>query len=945
MAPNLKGRPRKKKPCSQRKDSVNGVKDPSNICDGKAVAKVKCEVKTTLSKAKSANSNCKKTSIEDKPKPATGNGCKADECKADEQAFLVALYKYMKDRKTPIERIPYLGFKQINLWTMFQAAQKLGGYETITARRQWKHIYDELGGNPGSTSAATCTRRHYERLILPYERFIKGEEDKPLPPVKPRKPDNVSQEVDNKTKLCNTKLIKKENQKSKKEKDITEKSQDLSEETTEEHDHLEVEEKSLSHACDSEDTKPSIDCSESKSGEVKLSASLIKEELEDSITNNDQVTEENDQDQNPSDSKCIKVEIINSSELDEHSQISNEKSVMKPDQSKQGFPDSLENETCDENFNIFPQIQVQVQHEVHMEDEKLPSIPDYIANCTVKVDSLVSEDLKNPLDSNILQNALKQNPKVYLVQTLDVLKEKDVSASLNEDSSFGNTPLLYSRGNPGIMSPLAKKKLLSQVSGASQSGSYPFGSPPPLISKKKLSTKAEVSSPLPQTHQVSNSESVPLNRPSVIQHVQSFKQKSPDDKNINDLYKPSTYNKVESYRSDFSKHHQSALAESYALKSSMPDCKDRMTEKRSTHHSNVPNFLAEFYSSPHLHKLYRHTEHHLHNEHSSKYHPREMFRESENVLSPHKHHEKIHYHHSLHHQDKHNTSDNMDDQPTDLSLPKSAHKLSSKIPGSSTSHLLVQQESKSQNHFQVPNSKSMGAECNPKACRVSPMTISKRHPESVHRPVKTHNVRLDNSRKVEALVHPITIGKNSQNFGISRVLKRNLDDIDSPVCEKKIRAVSPLSLPKEMSGKETFTGHDGESSKSVHDVHSSNMMEGHKYPLSSPIFPGIYPGGLCGGLSSRIPTTYSHPLHYLKNQTMLSPLMQPLALHSLMMQRQYLANSTNSQQLYRQLASGSSVGSSYGDLLHNSIYPLTAINPQSAFPSSQLSSVHPSTKL
>ncbi|MEQ2187781.1 hypothetical protein GOODEAATRI_008182 [Goodea atripinnis] len=115
----------------------------------------------------------------------------------------------------------------VNLWTMFQAAQKLGGYELvsihicgeifpsppsfpplilfysliiaffcsvsdtsftlmpsptcplsfsssflslasfhpreITVRRQWKHVYDELGGNPSSTSAATCTRRHYER--------------------------------------------------------------------------------------------------------------------------------------------------------------------------------------------------------------------------------------------------------------------------------------------------------------------------------------------------------------------------------------------------------------------------------------------------------------------------------------------------------------------------------------------------------------------------------------------------------------------------------------------------------------------------------------------------------------------------------------------------------------------------------------------------------------
>ena len=33
----------------------------------------------------------------------------------------------------------------------------------VTQKRLWKHLYDKLGGNPGSTSAATCTRRHYEK--------------------------------------------------------------------------------------------------------------------------------------------------------------------------------------------------------------------------------------------------------------------------------------------------------------------------------------------------------------------------------------------------------------------------------------------------------------------------------------------------------------------------------------------------------------------------------------------------------------------------------------------------------------------------------------------------------------------------------------------------------------------------------------------------------------
>lgn len=73
---------------------------------------VKCEVKTSLPKARTANGNCKKIPIDEKPKAPVEDGCKTEECKADEQAFLVALYKYMKERKTPIERIPYLGFKQ-----------------------------------------------------------------------------------------------------------------------------------------------------------------------------------------------------------------------------------------------------------------------------------------------------------------------------------------------------------------------------------------------------------------------------------------------------------------------------------------------------------------------------------------------------------------------------------------------------------------------------------------------------------------------------------------------------------------------------------------------------------------------------------------------------------------------------------------------------------------
>ncbi|XP_053244337.1 AT-rich interactive domain-containing protein 5B isoform X1 [Podarcis raffonei] len=937
FAPNLKGRPRKKKSCPQRRDSLSGFKDSNNNCEGKAVAKVKCEAKLPLHKTKNNNSNCKKGSSEDKSKVSVG-----EECRADEQAFLVALYKYMKERKTPIERIPYLGFKQINLWTMFQAAQKLGGYETITARRQWKHIYDELGGNPGSTSAATCTRRHYERLILPYERFIKGEEDKPLPPVKPRKQDNVAQEGESKIKLSGTKRIRNEHQKSKKEKDNAQKPQDAPEASSEQEKVQECpDQKSSSELTVAEEMKLPVEESQVSPLDVTGMPSLENTDFEEVSSNSEEVKEEMPCKDSVSSALVSPEddEVLNST-VGKIPSLSEDPDEVKQEQRVHCLTDDLESSAQEIPFNNFPTIQLPLPSQSEMEDDKLPEMADYIANCTVKVDQLGNEDI---------HNALKQSPKVLVVQNFDMFKEKEVPSSLNGEPGFSCTPLLYSKGNPGIMSPLAKKKLLSQVSGATLSCSYPYGSPPPLISKKKLSSKEDLLSSMPQASHASGMDAAALSRPSVIQHVQSFKPKNSDErKSASETYRHELLlKKTDSECCDFTKQHLSALAESYALKSEIQDMKDRMNEKRALHHSHMPAFLADFYSSPHLHSLYRHTEHHLNNEQTSKYLHRDMYRDTEalSMFPQHKHQDKrsLSYHPPLHQPEKKSPMEaSSDDQPTDLSLPKSTPKQTAKALGSS-SLLHASVESKSISQFQALSGQPLSIDCNPKACRVSPMTVSapKKHGEPLLRTNKQQT-----PRKMEGMGHPILSHKtNAQTIGAARPLKRSLEDLDKAISEKKIRAVSPLRLPKEAPAKDKGLEQEAEGSKSAHVLPPGGMLEGHKFPLSSPIFTGLYPGTLCSSLSNRIPAGYSHPLQYLKNQAVLSPLMQPLALHSFMVQRQFLTSPGNSQQLYRHLAAATPVGSSYGDLLHNNIYPLAAINPQAAFPPSQLSSVHPSTKL
>nr|CAD7425747.1 unnamed protein product [Timema monikensis] len=72
----------------------------------------------------------------------------------------------------------FMSLAKIDLYAFYSKVQKLGGYDSVTTNRMWKPIYDDLGGHQGSTSAATYTRRHYERLLLPYELSIRDNRTK-----------------------------------------------------------------------------------------------------------------------------------------------------------------------------------------------------------------------------------------------------------------------------------------------------------------------------------------------------------------------------------------------------------------------------------------------------------------------------------------------------------------------------------------------------------------------------------------------------------------------------------------------------------------------------------------------------------------------------------------------------------------------------------------------
>ncbi|XP_056641253.1 AT-rich interactive domain-containing protein 5B-like isoform X2 [Diorhabda sublineata] len=160
LAPKLKGRPRGRR----KKRSVSPGSE-SNESESSVSTNTKAETKLNVHEAPDTV-------------PRRSTRCHENN---ENKEFVRKLGAFMKSNRTPIGRIPSLGYKELNLHEFFIRVQKLGGYDCVTTNRLWKSIFDEMSGHQNSTSAATIIRRHYERFLLPYERHKKGEEYKPLP--------------------------------------------------------------------------------------------------------------------------------------------------------------------------------------------------------------------------------------------------------------------------------------------------------------------------------------------------------------------------------------------------------------------------------------------------------------------------------------------------------------------------------------------------------------------------------------------------------------------------------------------------------------------------------------------------------------------------------------------------------------------------------------------
>ncbi|XP_071755565.2 AT-rich interactive domain-containing protein 5B-like [Centroberyx gerrardi] len=942
FAPNLKGRPRKKKlSISQRRDSQGqaqgqgqgssgsnqgsaAAQDPCSL-DIKTPNKVKHNCKVTLPNGKitpaakpKANGLSKKSPAEDREKGREKEREKeernekeerkeeetSEESRAEEQAFLVALYKYMKERDTPIERIPFLGFKQINLWTMFQAAQKLGGYELITVRRQWKHVYDELGGNPSSTSAATCTRRHYERLLLPYERHVKGEKDKPLPLAKPRKPDGSQEKATIKAKGVGVKKSKSPNnpkQGIKKERGETVKGQEESQDSK-----VKEENRELSTA-------------------IKQEASLRDEPI------------------------VIEEEELHLTLKKEESLAVEQPSSLCPKEPDcraphAGLPLHREPSPQPEWRQISEALQEKLTSEQQIEGHFIPRNP-YLPHRWDQNKPAGHVALPEPT-SRVKDSIESHGGRVGKVlpmckpsvdSSTDSFPEKEDYGIIKKESAQGPTQTAaYCKASQGVMSPLAKKKLLSQVC---ETNPFSFTSPslqppppPPLVppslpaisvverERERRKGEEEAAGQRPGCVTDSSQEVAPVFRPSVIQHAQS--SKPPQQASGGPAERSPLGELSETYGCRTSHHLQPQVNppwQPYLPRTHAQDGVENAGEKLLQVPSAQPqSYAGDCYSSPHLHSLYRQTENCLSQERMAGFpngerrgHYTRDSESSQAFICSSLEREGLAY--RSHYSDRtqtHGDSREAEDEPRDFTISKP---LSQRISS-----------------FSKPSFCSLpypimhqGLDSHPKACRVPPMTISapKQSPVEPSQPFPSPKTSPDTS--LTSSIRPS---------------KRSLAEPENEgVPDRKIRVVTPMHPaaairrgdPEELKPAEP-----------AHAVHLNNHLpEGHPAttyppPHAAPLYAGMYPPGSL--VSPRHQDgLQQHPgLQYLKSQTAVSPLVPPLAFHSMMLHRQLMATGPSPHHFYRH-PGGAAL---YGDLLHH-LYPLSTLPPP------QLSSVHPSTRL
>ncbi|XP_077350512.1 AT-rich interactive domain-containing protein 4B isoform X1 [Festucalex cinctus] len=89
----------------------------------------------------------------------------------ERENFLQQLYKFMEDRRTPINKRPVLGYRNLNLFKLYRLVNKLGGFDNIESGAVWKQIYQDLGIPVLNSAAGYNVKCAYRKYLYGFEEY------------------------------------------------------------------------------------------------------------------------------------------------------------------------------------------------------------------------------------------------------------------------------------------------------------------------------------------------------------------------------------------------------------------------------------------------------------------------------------------------------------------------------------------------------------------------------------------------------------------------------------------------------------------------------------------------------------------------------------------------------------------------------------------------------
>mmetsp|Transcript_15454 Transcript_15454/g.63046 ORF Transcript_15454/g.63046 Transcript_15454/m.63046 type:complete len:321 (-) Transcript_15454:127-1089(-) len=84
--------------------------------------------------------------------------------------FYHDLHEFMASVGQPIQRLPTLGFKELDLWVLYKEVTRRRGVDAVIAKKQWKEVADALNLPASCTDSGFRLRLHYTKYLEQYEK-------------------------------------------------------------------------------------------------------------------------------------------------------------------------------------------------------------------------------------------------------------------------------------------------------------------------------------------------------------------------------------------------------------------------------------------------------------------------------------------------------------------------------------------------------------------------------------------------------------------------------------------------------------------------------------------------------------------------------------------------------------------------------------------------------